>query len=158
MSQPKWKLVANLGDVSWLEHGGIFVYKDETEVYDPELEILWKHPEISNCYYSDRFVMEKCFYEKNILSDNEYHKDFPAWFADDINSICDLMDLDPDQFIKDICSDDILLRAWSWYAVYSHWGIDNLSGDSEELTGFEASNRFRHDMAKLDKELPISQF
>ena len=40
MSQPQWKLVAQLGDVHPIDYGGCFVYVDETGVYDPEMEIL----------------------------------------------------------------------------------------------------------------------
>jgi hypothetical protein len=38
--QPKWKLVAQLGDVHPIDHGGYFVYVDEAGVYDPEVELL----------------------------------------------------------------------------------------------------------------------
>lgn len=40
MTQPKWKFVANLGDVSWADYGGLFVFRDLTGVYDPEMEYL----------------------------------------------------------------------------------------------------------------------
>ena len=33
MSQPKWEYVANLGDTSPLEYGGLFLYRDTTGVY-----------------------------------------------------------------------------------------------------------------------------
>lgn len=41
MSQPRWKLVANLGDVNPIEHGGFFVYVDTSkQYYEPEIEVL----------------------------------------------------------------------------------------------------------------------
>lgn len=40
MSQPEWKYVCNLGDVSPIDHGGDFLYVDATGVYSPEIEHL----------------------------------------------------------------------------------------------------------------------
>ncbi len=38
--QPKWKLLANLGDANPIDYGGYFVYRDETGVYRDEAEKL----------------------------------------------------------------------------------------------------------------------
>ena len=38
--QPKWKLIAQLGDVNPIDYGGYFIYEDETGVYPPEGEKL----------------------------------------------------------------------------------------------------------------------
>lgn len=38
--QPVWKFIANLGDANPIDHGGYFVYIDETGVYAPEAELL----------------------------------------------------------------------------------------------------------------------
>lgn len=39
-NQPVWKLLANLGDVNPVDHGGLFVYQDLTGVYPEECEKL----------------------------------------------------------------------------------------------------------------------
>lgn len=39
-NQPQWKYIDNLGDRHPIDHGGKFVYVDETGVYEPEVEIL----------------------------------------------------------------------------------------------------------------------
>ena len=38
--QPKWKLLANLGDANPIDYCGYFVYRDETGVYRDEAEKL----------------------------------------------------------------------------------------------------------------------
>lgn len=38
--QPRWKLVAQLGDVHPIDYGGYFVYRDTTGVYEEEAEVL----------------------------------------------------------------------------------------------------------------------
>jgi len=38
--QPKWTFVENLGNKSPLDHGGLFLYRDETGVYPEEIERL----------------------------------------------------------------------------------------------------------------------
>ncbi len=82
MSQPKWKFLANLGDESPLEHGGFFVYVDETGVYPPEAEVLILDDESDDPHYSVyRFAIERFTWLKGVLSDNKFHPDFPVWFA-----------------------------------------------------------------------------
>lgn len=49
MSQPEWVLVANLGDVGWKDHGGYFVYKDDTGVYGFEAEYLEEPEPCDRC-------------------------------------------------------------------------------------------------------------
>ena len=148
MSQPQWELVANLGDVDWFEHGGIFVYRDKTGIYDPEIEIL--HEISLGPRLIDRFVAEKCYFTNGILSDNQYHLDYPVWFASDLESISSFYGYDIETLIKYLCSDDPIERALGYLAVYYYWGIDNLGGDRLELTPFETINRYRHDMKKLE--------
>jgi len=40
MSDPKWALVAQLGDADPVDHGGFFVFVDTTGKYDPQCVCL----------------------------------------------------------------------------------------------------------------------
>lgn len=101
--QPAWKFIANLGDASPLEHGGFFVYQDETGVYAPEARYLepndstWER--VNHCMDCEgmeapcskhakleyaleyRFSLDRCTLTEGILSDNPYHPLHPAWWA-----------------------------------------------------------------------------
>lgn len=111
MSQPEWKFVAQLGDANPIDHGGKFLFVDETNVYDPELEVLeLVKGENEDEFNEDeelvvagdmewevhRFILVPCTYGRvvdgqfkelseyhpdGILSDNEFHPGHPAWFA-----------------------------------------------------------------------------
>ena len=111
MSQPTWKFVTNLGDANPIDHGGRFLYTDETGVYDPEVEVLEIKSGDTDDEYNDddelevegdivweihRFSVESCTYgmvidgefkpldhlhPQGVLSDNEFHPDHAAWFA-----------------------------------------------------------------------------
>jgi len=43
-TQPQWKLIANLGDVDYINHGGFLVYEDTTGQYAPEVEVVEEPP------------------------------------------------------------------------------------------------------------------
>ena len=44
--QPKWTCIANLGDASPIEHGGCFVFTDDTNVYSAEMEVWFPGEEV----------------------------------------------------------------------------------------------------------------
>src|SRR4051812_44552948 len=95
MSQPTWKLLGNLGDVNFIDYGGLFVYRDTTGVYDDEIELLVsedQHEVEANKWTVYRFSIPKCALtvkptphgmamDSHVLSDNKYHPECPAWFA-----------------------------------------------------------------------------
>ena len=60
--QPKWKLIAQLGDVNPIDYGGYFIYEDETGVYPPEGEKLLIIDEDSDnsTWEIRRFQLDKC--------------------------------------------------------------------------------------------------
>ena len=83
-AQPVWKLLANIGDVHPIEYGGYFVFVDETGVYPPEAELLIS-PDSDDApegWVAYRFILDPCTYVDGILSDNHFHPELPAWFAD----------------------------------------------------------------------------
>ena len=126
MSQPKWKLVANLGDVNPIDHGGYFVYEDETGVYPPEAELLEVEEDEDNGKLSwtiSRFILEPCTFAspvkggQPVLSDNSYHPDYPAWFADDLPGVASATDQSVETLRESFCSDDSCLRASAYRDV-----------------------------------------
>lgn len=134
MSQPKWKLVANLGDASPIDHGGYFVYEDETGVYPPEAELLEADQDNGKLSWTiRRFVLEPCTFAspvkggQPVLSDNSYHPDYPAWFADDLSDVASATDQSVETLRGSFCSDDSCLRASAYRGLGMFLGFDNLS-------------------------------
>ena len=138
--QPIWKFVANLGDVHPIDHGGYFVFVDETGVYPPEAEYLESPDDDNGEWRIYRFILEPCTYINGVLSDNKYHPDKSAWFAKKFNpdrpqdgkgglielaSFTGQTTLD---IICDLCSDDPCKRAFAWRIIGEYHGLENLDG------------------------------
>ena len=145
MSQPQWKLVAQLGDVHPIDYGGCFVYVDETGVYDPEMEIL-DSPEDDACKWTIyRFDLPRCTWIDGILSDNKFHPDHAAWFAkpeserasrpQDSTYLADVAQCcgQPEEDLQAmLCSEDPKERALAYLQIGQYHGFENF--DSYPLT------------------------
>ena len=138
MSQPVWKLVANLGDVNPLDYGGYFVYVDETGVYQPEAELLREYDE---SYTVHRFRLEQCTLTDGILSDNSFHPSHPAWFADSLVSI--KVYGGTEDLIPLLCSADPIQRAIAYQAIGDYHGFENLDSYTITLTRKEVKKRYK---------------
>jgi hypothetical protein len=139
MSQPEWKFVDNFGDVNPVDHGGRFVFKDETGVYAPEVAVLICPEDVEDVEIDGtdgeteeygkwelyRYVMENCTYQNGVLSDNQFHPDYPVWFADDLQKLADFVGRPKEELIEQFCSDDPRKRVWAWEAVDQYWGFEN---------------------------------
>ena len=138
--QPQWKFIAQLGDVNPIDHGGQFLFIDETGVYDPELEVLELIEGDTEDEYNDdeelvqegdmkwevhRFPLERCTFRNGILSDNEFHPDLPAWFADKIESVASFVGSSAEELIEYLCGEDVKLRAIAYKAIADYHGINN---------------------------------
>lgn len=170
-SQPKWKYVGNLGDKTPLEHGGLFVFVDETGVYPPEMELLEideekleaaeadefanKADDDEKPYTAYRVLLEDCFWDGRILSDNQFHKDEPAWFAHTeeervarpqdttyLKNVADFVGQTVEALIELFVSDDPLKRATAWRAVLDYHGWENGGPYPLKLTRKEAEERY----------------
>jgi hypothetical protein len=131
-AQPNWKLLRNLGDASPVDHGGYFVYTDETGVYPPEAEVLVSPDDDEGGEWMVyRFPLERCTYIDGILSDNKFHPAKPAWFAT-LADVASSMDTTEDELIEQFTSDDPLKLAEAYRAVGDHHGFENF--DSYPLT------------------------
>lgn len=138
--------VTNLGDVNPLDYGGFFLVErsgEGSEDYQSvecvviELDNPDEQEEEKQQFTVYRFVPELCYFERDpnsgyqgVLSDNEYHKDMPAWFASDILRYRD----DFDEFIDDITSENPDQRAIAYRDIGDYHGFDNLDNYPLQFT------------------------
>ena len=119
-NQPKFKCIANLGDATPWEYGGAFVLVDETGVYTPELRVF-EEP-VGNKYEERVILLDRCTFVNGILSDNEFHPEHPAWFADCVPDLARYIGVEEDQLYAQFCSDDPIERAWAYLTVVHYHG------------------------------------
>lgn len=127
--QPKWKLVAQLGDVNWIDEGGLFVYEDATGVYPPEIEMLRSavaDDGVTGRWISYRAVLEPCTLQNGVLSDNRFHPDKPAWFADRLAGVASYIGQPLDELVLWFLSPEVVLRARAWESIGDYFGWENL--------------------------------
>jgi hypothetical protein len=159
MSQPDWECIAQLGDASPTEYGGLWVLRDKTGVYPEEAERLEcpveDDPGGFGPYIVHRFILERCTYIDGVLSDNRFHPELPAWFAKPeskraerpqdstyLRNVCTSMDIDEDELIAAFCSEDPLKRAWAWTAIGDYHGYENLDEYPLHLRRREMKKRY----------------
>lgn len=147
MTQPIWRCIAQLGDASPTEYGGHWVFIDETGTHEPEAEVLFVHDHGLNWAY--RYCLDKCYWTDGVLSDNEYHKNHPAWFADELDAVSRYADWDHDNLIDALCGDDVVLRARAYHDIGSYFSFDNLDGYPLELTRSEVEARYADERYKV---------
>ena len=153
--------MTNLGDASPLEHGGYFVYEDETGVYAPEAELLLEpsddfdidDPKARWTVY--RFSLDRCTYENGVLSENKFHPDFAAWFAKleseraerpqdttYLKNVADCNGMEVEEMIRLFISDSPVERAHGYRAVGEYHGFDNLDSYPNTYTKAEIEARY----------------
>lgn len=131
MTQPIWKLVAQLGDANPIEYGGYFVYRDETGVYTEEAELLRVQDmdDDNETWTTFRFPLDRCTFVDGVLSDNEFHPELPAWFADALPNVASCAGLDVQELRDDLCSADPVRRALAYQAIGDYHGFIELDHD-----------------------------
>jgi hypothetical protein len=146
--QPHWALIANLGDVNPIDHGGYFVYRDKTGVYCEEAELLESPDDDEDgTWRVYRFPLDVCTFTDGILSDNPYHPSVSAWFAQPesehrarpqdttyLSNVAECVGTDSADLTTMFCSTDPLKRAEAYRAVGEYHGFDNLDSDPIEFT------------------------
>ncbi len=142
--QPKWKFVANLGDVNYIQEGGLFVYIDETGVYAPEMVKIYPIDNKTGKCEIRRVILDKCTFENGVLSDNPYHKDKPAWFSTGINSVPRFGGYTTATFIGYLTGDNIPDRAIAWQLIGDYFGWENLDSYPSFMTAEEFNSRYSH--------------
>lgn len=140
--QPKWKLLGNLGDASPLDYGGYLVYRDETGQYTEEAE-YWAEPETEGGAVTVyRFILYRCTLVNGVLSDNSFHPEIRAWFADGLDGVAHSAGMEARTLRDLVCSADPMDRAAGYRAIGEHHGWDNLDHDPIRLTRAEAEARY----------------
>lgn len=132
MSQPQWKTVGNVGDVSPVEYSGGFVQIDETGVYAPECTWIEAGETEDDSVTVYRFVLENCTFIDGVLSDNQFHPKHPVWFQDSLQTLADNFGEPLEWIVERFLSADPMERAFAWVEVAQHHGFDEL--DSEPFT------------------------
>jgi len=119
------------------------VFADETGVYSPECELLETPEETGRRDWTvRRFSADKCTFINSVLSDNEFHTDKPAWFADKLPSLAETYGQDLSDIIALFTSPDPLDRAEAWRMVGEYFGYDNLDSYPIYFTQEEISARW----------------
>ena len=136
-NQPVWKCVAQIGDATPLDYGGLWVFIDTTGVYPPEGELY-----DADTRQVRRFILEDCTYTNGILSDNKFHPNLPAWFADEMGAVAETMGTTSLNLINQFCSSDPVTRADAWRCIGDYFGWDNLDSYPLTLTRREAARRY----------------
>lgn len=131
--QPDWKFIANIGDANPVEEGGVFIYADATCVYSPEAEILT--PKWYGRWTRHRVVLDKCTFIDGVLSDNPFHPDKPAWFAEDIDRVISTCDCH--NIVAWLCGDDLHNRARAYQSLWEYHGLENFDGDPYVIDPFK---------------------
>lgn len=150
--QPRWKLIANLGDVNPLEYGGLFVYTDRTGVYAAEMERIESLSEYGDRrgWQTHRVVLERCTFIDGVLSDNPYHPAQPAWFADRLGDVARTMDTTEIALIGALCGDDPIALAGAYREIADYYGWENFdSYPRTYATRSDLPRRFRRVRASL---------
>jgi hypothetical protein len=159
--QPKWKLLANLGDVNPIEYGGYFIFEDGTGVYDPQGEYLEAPDDDTGTWYVYRFDLDRCTLTTSepdhdgstytVLSDNPYHPLHPAWFArkdpkrpqdSGLEDVANFTGQDVAELEAALCSEDVIERAHAYRDIGSYHGFDNLDSYPLTLTRAEVDARY----------------
>jgi hypothetical protein len=141
-NQPKWQAVAQLGDVNPLDYGGYWVLVDTTGEFTPEGEFV-EVDEQTNCLTIYRFSLEQCSLINGVLSDNKYHSEYPAWFAEGLESVAAFCGVPVLELRVMFCADDPVVRARAYGDVASYHGWNNLDDDPLVLSRSEGRSRYR---------------
>jgi len=148
-TQPIWQFIANLGDANPMAHGGFFVYEDKTGVYSPECALLTPKNEEDDARDPDmtwelrRFSADKCTLINGVLSDNRFHPDKPAWFADKIGALAETYGQTAAEVCALLCSNDTCDRAQGWRMIGEYFGYDNLDSYPRTLTRADVYRLYR---------------
>jgi hypothetical protein len=152
-NQPKWRFLANLGDVSPVEYGGYFIFTDDTGVYPPEAE-YWDADsreayrfDLEQLHLVEGHLISKRLYDKVLFGGPDALpyplKDYVEWFDDDLSGVASATGFTVEQLQAWFCSDDPLDRARAYREVGEFWGFENLDSYPLHLTKREAEKRYK---------------
>lgn len=158
--QPQWEMIANLGDMTPLDHGGYFIYRDKTGVYPEEAELLLIEDE-GGTYSVARFVLDRLKLVDGYLVPFAYDATWPhplerydEWFHKDLEGVASFVGSTKEEMEAMFTSGDPLQRAEAYRAVGEYHGLENL--DPDPLTGMtraEAKKRYAKDLRRLKQRV-----
>lgn len=143
MSQPKWKLVGNLGDVD-VFHGSRYVFEDTTGVYPPEMEIISPFTDKGIKWEVSRIVLEPHTFINGVLSENKFHPEYPAWYANKLDNVAASCGTSVNEIISLLTAPEALKRAEGYGLLYDHFGPQEFGDDMDVITT-EKELRKRYD-------------
>lgn len=151
-NQPVWEYVGNLGDNSPIDHGGFFVFRDKTgvyeaeaEIYDPEERKVWRFTLEQQVKYPEGLVA-LCWVKNPLRIKSGEPPEGRAngeWWFDSIDSVCLFCDVERGDFIDRICSDDPLERARAYRDLVHYHGEEEFDQYPIRLKRAEAIKRYR---------------
>lgn len=147
-NQPKWELIANLGDANPIEYGGYFIYRDTTGVYPEEAELLDSPEDDSGTWTVYRFILDRLERietdDRILLVPSGFSQKwangklphpiyvYDEWFSENLSRVADYIGQTLEEMRNDLCSEDARRRAFAYRAIGEYHGFDNL--DSYPLT------------------------
>lgn len=139
--QPKWKVIAQIGNKHPIVYGGCWILVDETGVYPPECE-KWEPDEDGKTGRIWRWILEPCTLTDGVLSDNKFHPHHPAWFSERLPEVSNFIGMEHAELVGLFCSSDPIDRAIAWNAVADYFGVIELDSYPVTLDFDEAQQRY----------------
>jgi hypothetical protein len=125
------KAIGLIGDVNYLEYGGMVVYDDgSVDVVAPDQND------------EDAPVPIYRFDIPRVAQGTE-------WFSDDPGKVASYVGRSKADIARDLASENLMLRAAAYNDVVSYWGLGEFDGDPLTLAPKEAEKRY----VKVDREL-----
>lgn len=146
--QPDWEVLSSY----WGDDEAQRIRVDKTGVYSPELDYYedWRafseeFDKAKEPFEKYTIVLDRCYYENGVLSDNSFHLDFPAWFAKDVNRIAREMGFPPEYVVDMFCGENIHWRATAYMEVARHHGFHEFDSYSVKMSEAEVREQIDAD-------------
>ena len=144
-SEPNRKCVGMFGDVNPIEHSGGYIFlRDDLTAYAEYIEPPSDDAIRPLEWTVYTVILDKCTYINGVLSDNPFHPDYPAWFADDIGSVAGRIGADADDLRERLCSDDPKTIASAYVDLTDYFGWDEFDQYPFVLSGREIRARYKN--------------
>jgi hypothetical protein len=167
-NQPKWKMIANLGDANPFEYGGFFVFIDVTGVYSPEAVKfdIDDNATDKTRIQAYRFSLDKLKRVSDVntkktvlvfdgLTNDSPHpiEDYDEWFHQlvDFKSMAEGLGITVEDFEEMFCSDDILDRACAYREIGENFGFENLDDYPLDVTLKELKKIYKRRFTNFKK-------
>jgi hypothetical protein len=161
-NQPKWKLIAQMGDASPLEYGGHWVFQDTTGIYSCEAEkLIIQHESKGEFkYFAYRYCLDKCRMIQEYLVSANYNKTwqyhvsrYDEWFHHNNNfeALASYIDKTSKELETLFCSDNPIDRAIAYEAIGDYFEFENLDSYPLIMTKSEMKKRYRKAIYAISK-------